>query len=143
MLEADGFLPNAHVAHTSVRTRLRNCRGTDGNPIFTRTPQDVTSYGLDGEPCYFPRDGSIDSSEALIIAGDWTQLVYSMRQEMTYTISSEATIHDAVGNPIWNLFQKDMVALRCVMRLGFSLPNPINYMEETEADRSPFAILTA
>jgi len=143
LIEADGFMATGHVGHVSMRGRLRNVRDSNGLPIFTGMPQDPTRYALDGAPIAFPLDGSIDSSEALLIAGDWTKLVYAVRQEMTFTVSNQGVINDASGNIVYNLFQQDMVALRAVMRLGFALPNPINQMEETEASRCPFAILTA
>ena len=143
LLEADGFMATGHAAAVSMRGRLRNCRDSEGQPIFTATPQEPTNYQLDGAPCHFPLDGSIDASEALLISGDWSQLVYAIRQDMTYTIATEGVITDAAGNVVYNLFQQDMVAMRAVMRLGFALPNPITQMEETEADRSPFAILAA
>jgi hypothetical protein len=78
-----------------------------------------------------------------MISGDWTKLVYAMRQDMTFKILDQAVIQDASGNIIYNLAQNDMVAIRAVMRLGFALPNPINRMEETAASRSPFCVLTA
>jgi len=143
LIEADGFMATGHVGHTSMKGRLRNVRDSDGNPIFTGMPQDPTRYALDGAPITFPLDGSIDSSEALLISGDWTKLVYAVRQDMTFSLSTEGVITDAGGNIVYNLFQQDMVALRAVMRLGFALPNPINQMEETEASRCPFAYLEA
>ena len=143
LIEADGFQATGHVAAVGVKARLRNCRDTDGNPIFVATPQAESSYALDGAPCYFPDDGSIDSSEALLISGDWRKLVYSFRQDITFKFLDQAVIQDAGGNIVYNLAQQDMVALRAVMRLGFALPNPINRMQQTEASRSPFAILTA
>lgn len=143
LLEADGFMATGHVAAVSMRGRLRNCRDSEGQPIFTTTPQQPTNYELDGAPCHFPLDGSIDATQALLISGDWSKLVYAIRQDMTYAIATEGVITDAAGNVVYNLFQQDMVAMRAVMRLGFALPNPITQMEETEANRSPFAILTA
>ena len=142
LLEEDGFMATGHVGHISMRGRLRNVRDTNGLPIFTGMPQDPTRYALDGTPINFPLDGSIDEDEALLIAGDWTKLVYAIRQDMTFSLSTEGVITDAGGNIVYNLFQQDMVALRAVMRLGFALPNPINQMEETAASRCPFSILT-
>jgi HK97 family phage major capsid protein len=141
-IEADGYVATGHLAHTSIRARLRNSRTTDGMPIFNAVPGSKAGYQLDGVDCFFPADGSI-SSTYKIISGQWNQLVYSMRQDITYNLSTEGVITDAGGNVVHNLFQEDMVALRAVMRLGFALPNPINYMNETEATRSPFAYLTA
>jgi len=80
---------------------------------------------------------------ALMFSGDWTQLVWSMRQDITFKVSTEGVIQDGSGDTIFNLFQQDMVALRAVMRLGFALPNPINRMQATAADRCAFAALTA
>ena len=83
------------------------------------------------------------SDVALMLAGDFKQLVYAIRQDITYKVLDQAVIQDAGGNTIYNLAQQDMVALRAVMRLGFALPNPINRLQGTAANRSPFAVLTA
>ena len=77
----------------------------------------------------------------LLISGDWTQLVYAMRQDITYKVLDQAVIQDAAGNIVYNLAQQDMVAMRCVMRLGWNVPNPINQIQPTEASRYPFALL--
>jgi hypothetical protein len=83
------------------------------------------------------------AASSLLFAGDWSQMVYSIRQDIEYTVADQAIIQDAAGNIVYNLFQQDMVALRATMRLGFALPNPINRMQAVEANRSPFAVLTA
>jgi hypothetical protein len=143
LVEADGFMINGVLAHTSMKGKLRNVRDSNGQPIFKTTMQDATRYELDGAPLYFPTDGSIVAATSLLIAGDWTQLVYAMRQDVTYTISKEAVITDAAGKIVYNLFQQDMVALRAVMRLGFALPNPINRMQTVAANRCAFSVLVA
>jgi len=58
-------------------------------------------------------------------------------------VLDQAVIQDAQGNIVYNLAQQDMVALRCVMRLGFALPNPINRLDATAATRCAFSVLTA
>jgi HK97 family phage major capsid protein len=143
LVEADGFAVNGNVAHISMRGMLRNTRDTNGLPIFKTSMQDPTRFELDGTPIYFPTDGSIVSGSSLMISGDWNQLVYAMRQDITYKVLTEAVITDAAGNIIYNLAQQDMVALRAVMRLGFALPNPKTALNETDATRYPFAIVTA
>ena len=35
-----------------------------------------------------------------------------------------------------------MVALRCVFRAGWALPNPVNRVNPTKATRYPFAVFT-
>jgi len=140
-LEADGFMHNGAVADMGMRARLRGLRDADGGLIFSRSVQDAGSYMLDGEPMHFPRNGCWDIAQAHMIVGDWSQLVYSVRQEMTYKLLTEAIIQDAAGNIVYNLPQQDMVALRCVMRLGWQVPNPINRVNAVEATRYPFASL--
>jgi HK97 family phage major capsid protein len=141
--EADGFMVTGSLAHMSMKGKLRNVRDSNGMPIFKTSMQDNTRYELDGTPLFFPNDGSIVSASSLLISGQWDQLVYSMRQDITYKLLDQAVIQDAGGNIIYNLAQQDMVALRAVMRLGFALPNPINRMNGTAATRFPFAVLTA
>jgi HK97 family phage major capsid protein len=143
LLEADGFGVTGNIAHASMRGKLRNCRSTDGVPIFKPSMQGPTSYDLDGTPVYFPTDGSIVAGSSLLISGDWKQLVYAVRQDITFKVLDQAIIQDASGAIVYNLAQQDMVALRAVMRLGFAMPNPINRMNETAATRLPFATLTA
>jgi HK97 family phage major capsid protein len=142
-IEGDGFMASGHIGHVSMRGMLRGVRDTNGQPIFVRSMQDVSRYELDGAPIVFPLNGSISAASSLLISGDWTQLVYAMRQDITYKVLDQAVIQDGAGNIIYNLAQQDMVALRAVMRLGFALPNPINRMNATAATRCAFAVLTA
>jgi len=140
-LEADGYMATGHVGAITMRGKLRGVRDSQGQPIFKRSMQDGTNYDLDGAPMMFPLNGALDAASVLQITGDWSKLVYSFRQDMTYKFLDQAVIQDSAGNIIYNLAQQDMVALRCVMRLGVFVLNPINRVQETEADRYPFAIL--
>ena len=83
------------------------------------------------------------SANSLVVSGQWNQLVFSMRQDISWMITNQGVITDASNNIIYNLFQQDMIALRVVMRLAWQLPNPINKVEATEANRVPFAALTS
>lgn len=144
MVEADGYMVNGYVAQMAMRGKLRGLRDDSGNgqPIFRTLMNDATRYTLDGEQIVFPRNGSLLASDnQLMFAGDWTQIVYSWRQEITYKILDQAVIQDGSGNIVYNLAQQDMVALRAVVRLGWQVPNPINRLQATEASRYPFAVL--
>lgn len=142
LVEDDGFMITGSIAAMTMKAKLRGLRDANGQPIFTRSMADKTRYELDGEPMFFPRNGAFDTSQALQISGDFSQAVYSIRQDITYKVLSEAVIQDNTGAIIYNLAQQDMVALRAVMRLAWQLPNPINKLKENEADRYPFAVLT-
>ena len=142
LIEEDGFMVTGSIAHLTMKRQLRNIRATGGEPLFTSSMQGSNSYTLDGTPLLFPTTG-VASATYLMVSGQWDQLVYALRQDITYKILTEAVIQDGTGAIIYNLAQQDMVALRAVIRLGFALPNPINRVQETEASRCPFATLTA
>ena len=142
-VEEDGFDVTGVMAAVKMKAMLRGLVDTTKQPIF-KTISDVqgkTTYALDGAPMDFPKNGAFDPTSALLIAGDFSQLVYAIRQDVTYKILTEATIVDPTTKEvIYSLAQQDMVALRAVMRLGWEIPNPINYMQQTEANRCPFAV---
>ena len=138
--EEDGYMVNGYIGALALRALLRGLRTSDGLPIFTSNMQQANQYYLDGNPVEFPKNGFLSAS-ALLFAGDWTQLVWSMRKDMQFKALDQAVLTDAAGNIIWNLPQQDMVALRCTMRLAFALPNPINLVNQTAATRYPFSVL--
>lgn len=141
-VEADGYGVTGHVAAMTMKAKLRGLRDANGVPIFNSSVQEKTRYTLDGEDLIFPKSGAVDATQSLLISGDWQQLVYAIRQDITYKVLTEAVIQDNAGNIVYNLAQQDMVALRAVMRLGWQLPNPINALQPVEANRYPFGILT-
>lgn len=141
-VENSGYVPNGHMADISLRAKLRGIKDTTGQPIFKQDMQSGTTYSLDGSPMNFPANGAFDKSKALMISGDFSQLVYSIRQDITFKLFTEGVIQDpATKEIVYNLMQNDMVALRAVMRLGWELPNPINSLQKDKTKRCPFAIL--
>lgn len=141
LVEEDGYTVSGHVAVPAMRAALRGLRESGGSPIFVSTMQESTRYQLFGQPMEFVRNGAVNPASQLMFTGEWEQLVYSVRQDMSYKLLTEAVIQDGSGNILYNLPQQDMVALRAVIRLGWALPNPITRMNQTAATRYPFAIL--
>lgn len=142
LVEQSGFMATGHCAAMSMRGKLRNLRDASGMPIFKTGVQGATSYELDGSPMFFPKNGAMDPAQSLMFTGDFKQLIYAMRQDITYKILDQAVIQDNTGAIVYNLAQQDMVALRVVMRLAWQVPNPINSFQPNEAQRYPFAVLT-
>lgn len=143
-VEESSYFVNGHMADITMRAKLRGLKDTTGQPVFKSDMQTGTNYTLDGSPMNFPRNGAFDKSKALMISGDFSQLAYSIRQDITFKIFDQGVIQDpATGDILYNLMQNDMVALRAVMRLGWEIPNPINAMVPDKTKRCPFAILTA
>lgn len=140
-VEESGFFVTGHMADISMRAKLRGLKDSTGNPIFKSDMQESTRYSLDGSAMTFPNNGSFDKSKALMISGDFSQLVYAIRQDITFKLFTEGVVQNTDGTIAYNLMQQDMVALRAVMRLGWEIPNPINSLKTDKTKRCPFAIL--
>ena len=140
-VELDGFNPNGVMAAIQMRGKLRGLKDTTGQPIFKSDMQGATRYGLDGMDMYFPMNGAFDPAQAQMIVGDWSQLVYAIRQDMTFKIFTEGVIQDPNTKAItYNLMQNDMVALRAVMRLGWEIANPVNAYNADIENPFPFSV---
>lgn len=140
-VEESGFLATGAMASVKLKAKLRGLVDTTGQPIFKSDMQSGTRYVLDGFPLDFPMNGSFEHEKALMIVGDFSQLVYAVRQDITFKILTEATIVDpSTKEVVYSLAQQDMVALRAVMRLGWEIPNPINAFQPDETKRAPFAV---
>ena len=142
-VEDCGYFVNGHMADISMRAKLRGLKDTTGQPIFKSDMQNSTNYSLDGSPMNFPNNGAFDKSKALMISGDFSQLVYSIRQDITFKLFTEGVVQNTDGSIAYNLMQNDMVALRAIMRLGWEIPNPINVLKTDKTKRCPFAIMKA
>jgi HK97 family phage major capsid protein len=140
LVEADGFAPNGFVTRTTYKARLRSARDTTGQKLL-----DVGASTIEGEPLIYAMPGLWPSGAgaAEMFAGDWTQGILAVRQDITYKILDQAVIQDNTGAIQYNLAQQDMVALRVVARYAWQVPNPINYEQQTEASRYPFGVLRA
>lgn len=140
-VEADGFNVTGFAARTRMKATLRGLRDTNGQPIFQPSLTVGTPGTLYGEPIFFgDRNGAWNDGIDLI-AGDWSKLVIGIRQDITFKLFTEGVISDASGNVVLNLMQQDSVALRVVARYGYTVANPINRMNQTEANRYPFSVL--
>ena len=92
-VEDSGYFVNGHMADISMRAKLRGLKDADGNPIFKSDMQGATSYSLDGSPMNFPNNGAFDKSKALMISGDFSQLVYSIRQDITFKLFTDCLLY--------------------------------------------------
>ncbi len=140
--EESGYLPTGIMSAVKMRAKLRGLTDRNGQPIFLSGMQDRSRFTLDGIPMDFPMNDCWEENRALMIVGDFDQLVYSIRQDVTYKVLTETAIVDPSTRAVlYSLAQQDMVALRAVMRLGWEIPNPISAYRATLEDYSPFAVL--
>ena len=142
-VEEGGFGVDAVVGALSTKAQLRGLLDKNGRPLFRSDMQGATNYALDGAPLYFPENGSFDATKALMIAGNFKKIVYSIRQDVTVKILDQGVIQDPTTKEIvYNLAQQDMVALRVVMRMGWALPNPSTRLN-TDGSKVPFSYIVA
>lgn len=140
LVEASGYLPTGVMSAVTMRAQLRGLLDKSDRPLFKADMQGSTQYTLDGVPMTFPMNGAFDPTAALMIVGDFSQLTYAIRQDITFKIFTEGVVQNTDGTIAYNLMQNDMVALRAVMRLGWEIPNPISAFNASNANRFPFSV---
>ena len=132
-VEESGYNVTGLLGGVGLKGKFRMLTDTTGQPI--------KGTEIDSLPKAFLDNGAWDKTKSILIAGDFSQAVYAIRQDVTYKVLTEAVIQDpSSGDILYNLAQDDMVALRVVMRLGWEIPNPVNALNET-TQRFPFANL--
>lgn len=131
-VEESGYEVNGILGGVGLKGKFRMMTDTTGQPLNTTEIGSIRRAFMD--------NGVWDKTTSTLIAGDFSQAVYAIRQDVTYKILDQAVIQDTDGSILYNLAQDDMVALRVVMRLGWEIPNPVNALNATSA-RFPFASL--
>ena len=138
--EADGFDIDGALSYVGMKALLRNLRDANGSPLLSESLTDAPSNQVHGIPIRYVKNGAWNSSTSKLILGNFRSCVYSIRQDMRVKLLQEATIYDTDGTTVlYQLAQRDMVALRITMRLGWQFPNPVNPIQVTAASRYPFA----
>lgn len=132
-VEESGYEVNGILGGVGLKGKFRMMTDTTGQPLNTTEIGSIKRFFMD--------NGVWDKTKSTLIAGDFRQAVYAIRQDVSYKVLTEAVIQDpSDGSILYNLAQEDMVALRVTMRLGWQIPNGVNALNET-ATRFPFASL--
>lgn len=132
-VEESGFEVNGLLGGVGLKGKFRMMTDKNGQPLNTTEIGSLRREYLD--------NGAWDKETATLIAGDFNQAVYAIRQDVDYKVLSEAIIQDpATGEILYNLAQEDMVALRVTFRMGYAIPNPVTSLDGTET-RYPFSAL--
>ena len=132
-VEESGFEVNTLLGGVGLKGKFRMMTDKNGQPLNTTEIGSLRREYLD--------NGAWDKEKATLIAGDFNQAVYAIRQDVDYKVLSEAVIQDpASGEILYNLAQEDMVALRVTFRMGYAIPNPVTALDGTET-QFPFSAL--
>ena len=139
-VEASNYDVNGILSATVLKSKLRGLRdGATGSPLFSQSMQQVGGYTLAGVNMDFPTNGGFLPATSLMIAGDWTKLVWSLRQDVAFDVFTTGIIQDNTGAITYNLLQQDLTAIRCTFRMAWGLPQPIDWMGTVNP--YPFAAL--
>lgn len=131
-VEESGYEVTGILGGVGLKGKFRMMTDTTGQPLNTTEIGSLSRAFVD--------NGAWDKDTATLIAGDFTQAVYSIRQDVKFDVFKEGVIQNPDGTIAYNLMQEDMSALRVTFRIGYAVPNPVTSLDGTE-NRYPFASL--
>lgn len=136
LVEDDGFDVNAQFAQRSLRPELRGLRDTNGSPVYLDSYRgDGNTRTVYGEPISWVTNGSwaATTPATKFIAGDASKAIIGVRQDVRYKFLDQATVGGI------NLAERDMIALRAVMRVAYAVAIPKTVGQPSTP--YPFAVL--
>lgn len=142
IIAEDGFAVNGFASRPGLNWKLVGLRDANGTPIYVPSLAAGAPSTLYGYPLNEVTNGSWDTSEATLLAADWTKFVVGVRQDITFRIFDTGVISDETGAVVVNLLQQDAKALRVVFRVGFQVANPITRINTDDATRYPAGVIT-
>lgn len=119
---------NAFVSRVSNRSALRDARDGDKKTIY-----DKETNKLDGTVVVDMKSKQFKKGD--LLAGNFDNLIYGVPYNINYKISEDgqiSTIKNADGTPI-NLFEQEMVAIRCTMDIAVMITKTNAFAKLTDA----------
>ena len=138
-LAVDGVDVTGFVARPGLRWKLAQLRdSTTGLPIWQPNLRDGLAGDLYGFPLAEAKNGAWRSNYATLLMGDFRRLVVGIRQDITYSIHTDAVITNDSGVVIFNAMQQDSKIMRVVFRVAYMLLDPDTALADSPF---PFAIV--
>lgn len=126
-----GGVVNGYVLSAQGRGVLLGAKDEDGRPLFINNTAEGAIPMILGARTVLSKTAFKSGSPSVIgYAGDWTQALWGMVEDVKLSYSEDATLDLGDGNYI-NLFQQNMFAVRAEIEVGF------------RADTTVFNALTA
>lgn len=119
---------NAFVSRVSNRSALRDARDGDKKTIY-----DKDANKLDGTVVVDMKSKQFKKGD--LLAGDFDHLIYGVPYNINYKISEEGqitTVKNADGTPV-NLFEQEMIAIRCTMDIAVMITKANAFAKLTDA----------
>jgi HK97 family phage major capsid protein len=139
LLKKEGFSLNGFAAAPGFGWDLAALRGTTGQPVYQQNADGPDT--LYGKPVGEVLNGAWNSTEAAVIAGDWSNAKLGLLQDLQYDFSKEGSYFDASSGNVYNAFQENLVLLRVTMRVGFVVTNPVTRLTPVHGEGYPFAVV--
>lgn len=115
--ENDGLL-NGWVLSPKAKGILMAATDADGRPLFLNNASESAIGSILGSPVELSKGAYVAGDPDVVgIAGDWSQAVYGTVEGIQIDVSDQATLK--VGNDLVNLWQRNMIALRAEIEVGF------------------------
>ncbi len=126
-----GGVVNGYVLSAQGRGVLLGAKDGDDRPLFINNTAEGAIPMVLGAKTVLSKTAFKSGSPSVIgYAGDWTQALWGMVEDVKLSYSEDATL-DLGGGSVINLFQQNMFAVRAEIEVGF------------RADTSVFNALTA
>jgi HK97 family phage major capsid protein len=138
LVEKDGNEVSHLFAGPRFKSKLRGLRATTGELIYSDLKGGSTGEVFGAQVDYV-KNGVWNDAVALACAVDASKVRIGVRSDMSYKVLDQASI-TGTGGTVINLAERDMVALRVKMRLGWEIAD-----NATRLGSSPtsVAVLTA
>lgn len=134
---------NGWALSPQARGLLLGAEDTTGRPLFINNVQtDGAVPALLGSPVYSAQgvyladaDGAgAGTASQLGFAGDWTSAHVGIVENITLSISEQASITD--GGTVLNLWERNMFAVRCEFEVGFRIRDIAHFARLTNATQA-------
>jgi HK97 family phage major capsid protein len=132
-LESAGWDPTDVYGARGLKSILRGMKDGQGTPIYNPLSGAVQVPSLYGVPLAFPLGWDPTKADAITV--DEAGIVIGLRQDLTIKVLDQAFL-----TGFGSLAEKDSIAVRAVMRLGWQVSNPISLV--AGARTYPVAALT-
>ena len=134
---AGGGQVNGYAVSPQGRALVLKAKDSNGRPLFSSAAGDSTLNQILGVPAYGTRAAyNAGTPNVVGFAGDWTGARYGMVNDLTISISDQATLTVAGDNdatttlPLW---QRNMFAVRAEFRAGFVVRDVADFAKLTDA----------
>lgn len=112
-----GGILNGFVISPQMRGTLLKAKDGNDRPLFINSAAEGAIPMILGQPTYSSKAAYDATANVVGYAGDWTQAMYGVVNDITLTYSDQATL--VSGEETINLWQQNMFAVRAEIEVGF------------------------